>query len=148
MAWTETEPFGWQGRYYEYRSISIWPRPVQQPHPKIYMSGSSPEAGEFAAKNRIGLGFAVTTVPIAKKAVAHYRAQARESRLDAGTRTTSSIALGFHVAETDDQALEDFTDAVEGRAAPRPDDGQPRARSRPSPTAAITAATRTRSASG
>ena len=43
MAWTETEPFGWQGRYYEYKTVSIWPRPVQQPYPKIYMSGSSPE---------------------------------------------------------------------------------------------------------
>ena len=40
-AWTEPQPFGWQGRYYEYRVISIWPRPVQQPHPPIYMSGSA-----------------------------------------------------------------------------------------------------------
>ena len=29
MAWTQTEPFGWQGRYYEYRSISLWPRSSQ-----------------------------------------------------------------------------------------------------------------------
>src|SRR5262245_11820688 len=49
MVWTETEPFGWQGRYYEYRTISIWPRVVQKPYPKIYMSGSSPESGELAA---------------------------------------------------------------------------------------------------
>src|SRR5579863_6504661 len=74
-AWTEPQPFGWQGRYYQYRAISIWPRPVQQPHPPIYISGSSPEAGELAARNRIGLGFAFTTVPLAKKAVAHYRTQ-------------------------------------------------------------------------
>jgi len=40
-AWTETRPFGWLGRYYQYRTISIWPRPVQQPHPPLYMSGSS-----------------------------------------------------------------------------------------------------------
>ena len=53
-AWTETRPFGWLGRYYQYRTISIWPRPVQQPHPPLYMSGSSPEAWEFAARNHIG----------------------------------------------------------------------------------------------
>ena len=29
-AWTETRPFGWLGRYYQYRMISIWPRPVQR----------------------------------------------------------------------------------------------------------------------
>ena len=34
-AWTETRPFGWLGRYYQYRTISIWPRPVQQPHPPV-----------------------------------------------------------------------------------------------------------------
>src|SRR3954453_10919344 len=71
-AWTEPQPFGWQGRYYEYRAISIWPRPVQQPHPPIFMSGSSPESGEFAARHRLALGFAVTTVPLARKAIRHY----------------------------------------------------------------------------
>jgi len=25
-AWTEPQPFGWQGRHFEYRAISIWPR--------------------------------------------------------------------------------------------------------------------------
>ena len=49
-AWTEPQPFGWQGRYYQYRTISMWPRPVQQPHPPLYMSASSPEAGEYAAQ--------------------------------------------------------------------------------------------------
>ena len=24
-AWTETEPFGWEGEYYQFRQISIWP---------------------------------------------------------------------------------------------------------------------------
>ncbi len=27
MAWTETEPFGWQGRYYQYRTISALAAP-------------------------------------------------------------------------------------------------------------------------
>jgi alkanesulfonate monooxygenase SsuD/methylene tetrahydromethanopterin reductase-like flavin-dependent oxidoreductase (luciferase family) len=75
LAWTETQPFGWQ--YFKYRSISIWPRPVQDPHPPIYMSGSSRESAEFAAHNRVSLGLAVTTLPLAAKAVQHYREQAR-----------------------------------------------------------------------
>src|ERR687886_1787129 len=60
-AWTEPQPFGWQGRYYEYRTISIWPRPVQQPHPPIYVSGSSPESGELAARLKLAIGLAFTT---------------------------------------------------------------------------------------
>src|SRR5438105_3048126 len=51
-AWTEPQPFGWEGRYYQFRTVSIWPRPVQRPHPPIFMSGSTPESGEFAARLR------------------------------------------------------------------------------------------------
>jgi alkanesulfonate monooxygenase SsuD/methylene tetrahydromethanopterin reductase-like flavin-dependent oxidoreductase (luciferase family) len=113
MAWTEEQPFGWQGRYYQYRSVSIWPRPVQKPHPPIYMSGSTPESGRFAAENRFGLGFAVTTVPAATKAANYYREQANVL----GWRATPDdviYRLGFHVAETDDAALDDLK-AMAGR---------------------------------
>ena len=26
-AWNEPQPFGWQGKYFQYRTVSIWPRP-------------------------------------------------------------------------------------------------------------------------
>jgi alkanesulfonate monooxygenase SsuD/methylene tetrahydromethanopterin reductase-like flavin-dependent oxidoreductase (luciferase family) len=118
MAWTEKQPFGWQGRHYQYRAISIWPRPVQKPHPPIYMSGSSPESGEFAAKNRIGLGFAVTSLPLAVKAP---RPTSRPGRTSPPTRR------------------KDRASAIRCRT---------RHSSRPSPAPAITAATSTTSASG
>jgi alkanesulfonate monooxygenase SsuD/methylene tetrahydromethanopterin reductase-like flavin-dependent oxidoreductase (luciferase family) len=106
-AWTEPQPFAWQGRYFEYRAVSIWPRPIQQPHPPIYMSGSSPEAGEWAARNRIGVGFAVTTVPLAKKAAQHYREQAAIAGWEP-TPDDVLYRLGVHVAETDEQAMADL----------------------------------------
>ena len=106
-AWTEPQPFGWQGRYFEYRAVSIWPRPVQQPHPPIYMSGSSPEAGEWAARNHIGVGFAVTTVPLAKQAAQHYREQAAIAGWEP-TPDDVLYRLGVHVADTDEQALADL----------------------------------------
>jgi alkanesulfonate monooxygenase SsuD/methylene tetrahydromethanopterin reductase-like flavin-dependent oxidoreductase (luciferase family) len=106
-AWTETQPFGWQGRYYQYRMISVWPRPVQKPHPPIFMSGSSPEAGEFAASNRLGLGFAFTTLPLATKAANHYRARAREAGWEP-VADQLMYRIGFHVADTDEQAFADM----------------------------------------
>src|SRR5262249_57482984 len=35
-AWTEPQPFGWQGRYFQYRTVSIWPRPQFPAHPPTY----------------------------------------------------------------------------------------------------------------
>src|SRR5215472_11614743 len=55
-AWTEPQPFGWQGRHFHYRTVSVWPKPLQQPLPPMYALGTSREASDFAARNHIGLG--------------------------------------------------------------------------------------------
>jgi alkanesulfonate monooxygenase SsuD/methylene tetrahydromethanopterin reductase-like flavin-dependent oxidoreductase (luciferase family) len=121
--WTEPQPFGWQGRYFEFRSISIWPRPLQTPHPPIYMSGSSPESSEFAARNRIKLGFAVTTLPLASKAFEIYRSTANEC----GWQPESDdiiYRVGIFVAPTDEEARE-MAAALPGRGMeppPKPGD--------------------------
>ena len=107
MAWQEPQPFGWQGRFYEYRSICIWPRPVQKPHPPIYMSTASPEAGEFAARNRLGAGFAFTTLQIATKAAKYYREQCRKAGWEAKPEDII-YRLGVHVSDSDDQAMDEL----------------------------------------
>ena len=63
-AWTEPQPFGWQGRHFQYRTVSIWPRPQHQPHPPTYALGTSAEAGEFAARHRLGLGVSYGTFEV------------------------------------------------------------------------------------
>ena len=40
-AWTSPEMFSWYGANYEYRYVNIWPRPVQRPHPPIYVPGAA-----------------------------------------------------------------------------------------------------------
>ncbi|MGH6989053.1 MAG: LLM class flavin-dependent oxidoreductase [Stellaceae bacterium] len=108
MAWTEPQPFGWQGRHYEFRAVSIWPRPVQKPHPPMFMSGSSPESGALAARSHLGIGFAVTTLPLATKAIEHYRKTAQEV---GWTPTPDNIIYrcGLHIADSDEQAHTDLT---------------------------------------
>ena len=57
-AWTEPQPFGWQGRHYQFRTVSVWPRPQQQPHPPTFALGGSREIlrGRGAARSGIGRG--------------------------------------------------------------------------------------------
>jgi hypothetical protein len=47
-AWKEPQPFGWQGRHFHYRTVSVWPKPLQQPLPPMYALGTSQEASDFA----------------------------------------------------------------------------------------------------
>jgi len=39
-AWTSEEPFAWNGKYSQYAVVNPWPRPIQQPHPPIWIPGS------------------------------------------------------------------------------------------------------------
>ena len=39
-AWTEREPFIFNGKYNKLRYVNIWPRPLQQPHPPVWIPGS------------------------------------------------------------------------------------------------------------
>src|SRR5262245_14811974 len=74
-AWSEPRPFGWQGRHFRYRTVSIWPRPLQQPHPPTYALGTSREAAEFAARHRLGYGVSYGPFEVMAKATRHYRAE-------------------------------------------------------------------------
>jgi alkanesulfonate monooxygenase SsuD/methylene tetrahydromethanopterin reductase-like flavin-dependent oxidoreductase (luciferase family) len=41
-AWTTHDgPFNFEGRFWHKRAVNIWPRPYQQPHPPVWITGSS-----------------------------------------------------------------------------------------------------------
>jgi alkanesulfonate monooxygenase SsuD/methylene tetrahydromethanopterin reductase-like flavin-dependent oxidoreductase (luciferase family) len=72
-AWTEPQPFGWQGRHFRFRTVAVWPRPLQLPHPPTYALGGSRESCEFAARHHIGLGVAYGPFDGVGKATRYYR---------------------------------------------------------------------------
>ncbi len=51
-AWTAEDIFAWNGKYYQLPMVNLWPRPLQQPHPPIWVPGSgSPGTWDFTLKN-------------------------------------------------------------------------------------------------
>jgi len=38
-AWSEPDPFAFNGRFTKLRYVNIWPRPIQRPHPPIWIPG-------------------------------------------------------------------------------------------------------------
>lgn len=72
-ALTEAQPFGWQGRYYRFRTVAVWPGPVQQPHPPVYYSGNSLESASFAAAQRLGLGVSFYPAHVTAQMTGHYK---------------------------------------------------------------------------
>ncbi|MEU6729362.1 LLM class flavin-dependent oxidoreductase [Nonomuraea wenchangensis] len=122
-AWTEPEPFAWEGIHYRYRMVSIWPQPIQRPRPPVLVSGNSPSSAEFAARHRLKIGLSFVPVGKIPQMVEVYREAARRHGWEPGPDDVLWRAFA-HVGETDEKARAvcdeyDYGDAM-GILAPTP----------------------------
>lgn len=111
-AWTEPEPFGWEGKYYQFRAVSIWPKPLQKPHPPILMSASNPESARFAARHRAKMGMVMLTdLDKAIESIRIYKETAREHGWEPAA---DDILVGAHtcVAEKEEDAKRHLDDGL------------------------------------
>ena len=109
-AWTE-ESFSHEGQFFKYKDISIWPRPVQNPHPPIWVpiSGSK-ESIEWAAKNNIAITpsswLSLEARGVQEDIVRHYaKCQAQFGRTV--TPDMINIQLCCYVADSKAKAIEE-----------------------------------------
>lgn len=122
-ALTEPQPFGWLGRYFEFPTVAVWPRPTQIPRPFIFSSGNSPESCVFAARHRHGLAMSFIPPQLVVKAVELYKGECAK----AGWQPTEEHILyrSFAaIAETEGEAQQqqrarDFDPQRANAGAPR-----------------------------
>jgi alkanesulfonate monooxygenase SsuD/methylene tetrahydromethanopterin reductase-like flavin-dependent oxidoreductase (luciferase family) len=110
--WTEPEPFGWEGVYYRYRAIAVWPRPLQQPL-RLLVSGNSKESARFAGTHHLKMGFSLGDLAAKASHIAEYKRAA----CDAGWNATPDDLLTrylIYVGESDAKAREEFTRHMSG----------------------------------
>jgi alkanesulfonate monooxygenase SsuD/methylene tetrahydromethanopterin reductase-like flavin-dependent oxidoreductase (luciferase family) len=103
-SWTVAGPFRWDGEHFHARVVNPWVRPLQQPHPPIFMSGiTSPDSIRFAAAHGypyVGLN---TTLEATKQIWETYDAAAHDAGRQPGTEHRGYLMRVF-VADTDDEA--------------------------------------------
>ncbi len=80
---TSDGPFSWEGEFYHYRSVNIWPRPIQSPTPPIWMTGLSAGTGRAAAERGHVVG-TLLSGGVAKPMFDAYRKRAAELGWTAG----------------------------------------------------------------
>ena len=104
-AWTETGPFSWHGEHYSHEYVNLWPRPLQQPHPPVWIPGStSAETIREAARRRLPYMLTPTSQWLTKKAFASYRQLAEEEFGYTPAPGQLGRLVHTHVAESDAQA--------------------------------------------
>jgi alkanesulfonate monooxygenase SsuD/methylene tetrahydromethanopterin reductase-like flavin-dependent oxidoreductase (luciferase family) len=105
--WTE-DPFEWKGRFVDVPSRSIIPKPLQKPHPPIWMAATSPQSWEIAGRNGIGiLGLTIfVSVPQLADRVRVYREALRQAK-PVGKFVNDKVGAFtiVHVAETKAEAV-------------------------------------------
>jgi alkanesulfonate monooxygenase SsuD/methylene tetrahydromethanopterin reductase-like flavin-dependent oxidoreductase (luciferase family) len=107
-AWTE-EVFSYDGKFWSYHDVALWPRPVQQPHPPIWMPiVGSKESIEFAAAHNIpitpGLGRARG---LRDDIIRHY-ATCLSAAGHQITPDHLSLGITAYVADSKAQALKEY----------------------------------------
>jgi alkanesulfonate monooxygenase SsuD/methylene tetrahydromethanopterin reductase-like flavin-dependent oxidoreductase (luciferase family) len=108
-AWTQPGPFLWDSKHYHLRYVNPWPRPLQQPHPPIWIPGvGSAETIKFVAQRRYAyMGVPFFHIDVFKQVFGQFR----DACAKAGyTAKPEQMGWGvpIYVAETDRQAREEF----------------------------------------
>jgi alkanesulfonate monooxygenase SsuD/methylene tetrahydromethanopterin reductase-like flavin-dependent oxidoreductase (luciferase family) len=47
---THDGPFNWEGEHFHYRHVNVWPRPYQDPHPKVWATTGTPSTAAGLAQ--------------------------------------------------------------------------------------------------
>ncbi|WP_313693560.1 LLM class flavin-dependent oxidoreductase [Halorarum halobium] len=99
-AWTAEEPFDWDGEFWQYDDVYIWPRPKQDPHPPLWMPAESRKSIEWAAKKRVPMAQVYVGTENLVDSADYYRQVAREEYGWEPTEEYFSPCRPVYVAET------------------------------------------------
>jgi alkanesulfonate monooxygenase SsuD/methylene tetrahydromethanopterin reductase-like flavin-dependent oxidoreductase (luciferase family) len=108
-AWTTPGPFLWNSKHYFFRYVNPWPRPLQRPHPPIWIPGAgSLETIEFVAQRRYAyMGIPYFNLDTFRRVFGLFREACGRAgyTADAGQM---GWGVPIYVAETDARAREEF----------------------------------------
>ena len=112
-AWTTPGPFPWHSKHYFFNYVNPWPRPMQQPHPPIWIPGvGSLETIEFVAQRRYAyMGVPYFHIDVFRRVFAQFREACEKAGYKADPEQMG-WGVPIYVAETDKQAREEFEPAL------------------------------------
>jgi alkanesulfonate monooxygenase SsuD/methylene tetrahydromethanopterin reductase-like flavin-dependent oxidoreductase (luciferase family) len=106
-AWTTPGPFRWEGRHFEYRVVNPWIRPLQKPHPPIWIPGVvSPESVRWAAEHRYPYVALAPPLNVIEEIYDLYDEVAASNGF-IPTSEHRGYAIRVSVADTDEKAYEE-----------------------------------------
>ena len=104
-AWREPGPFAWNGEHFHIPTVNPWPRPLQQPHPEIWIPGvGSLDTIEIVARHRHRYMTVFAPNLLVQKQYELFRHLAEEKYGYTPAPNQLLATVPTYVAETDEQA--------------------------------------------
>jgi alkanesulfonate monooxygenase SsuD/methylene tetrahydromethanopterin reductase-like flavin-dependent oxidoreductase (luciferase family) len=110
------EKFSWEGNYFKIPPRYVIPRPIQKPHPPIWLASTGPETHEMAGRK--GLGLLSFTLLVGPEELARriqlYRNGIKEAKpVGAFVNNQAATFTLVHCAETNKEAKENAAESME-----------------------------------
>jgi alkanesulfonate monooxygenase SsuD/methylene tetrahydromethanopterin reductase-like flavin-dependent oxidoreductase (luciferase family) len=112
--WT-TDTFSWEGDYFSVPPRNVIPKPIQKPHPPMWMACTQPESFRLAGEKGLGaLSFGFIAPGVLEASLGVYRSAAANAQPVGAFVNNQFAATTFAcVAPTDEEALEHGRPAAE-----------------------------------
>jgi alkanesulfonate monooxygenase SsuD/methylene tetrahydromethanopterin reductase-like flavin-dependent oxidoreductase (luciferase family) len=107
LAW-QADVFSYQGKFWTYKDVAIWPRPVQRPYPPVWVPvTTSQETLEWAARENVPITPGANATLPARQDMVRYYAECLTKH--GHTITPGHIIMGasVYVADSREQALQE-----------------------------------------
>jgi alkanesulfonate monooxygenase SsuD/methylene tetrahydromethanopterin reductase-like flavin-dependent oxidoreductase (luciferase family) len=101
-AWTQPV-WSYKGKHYQLEDCALWPRPVQQPYPPVWVAARSAESIDWCVSRHIPIAQVYQTTSQIEDTFGYYRAAAQREGWQAAP-DSFILTRHIHVGETDDAA--------------------------------------------
>jgi len=101
-AWREPV-WSYEGQFFKLHDCAIWPRPLQQPHPPIWIAARSAESIEWCVERRLPCAQVYQTTGQIEDTFGYYRSKAKEAGWEA-TPDKFILCRHTYIDETDQKA--------------------------------------------
>jgi alkanesulfonate monooxygenase SsuD/methylene tetrahydromethanopterin reductase-like flavin-dependent oxidoreductase (luciferase family) len=98
-------PFSWEGKHFTHRHVNIWPRPWQQPHPRMWSATGDPETAAEVGRRGMVQVLVLRGPEGTRRAYAAHRRAREEAGLPKVTTDNFAYAALVYVGDTDEEGV-------------------------------------------
>lgn len=99
-------PFRWEGKHFTHRHVNIWPRPWQQPHPRLWAATGDPTTAQEVGRRGMVNVLVLRGAEETRRAWAAYRQARVEAALPAVDIKHFAYAAFVYVGDTHAEGVE------------------------------------------